>query len=228
MKIEIRVARVVRYIGSSTSATSTILPSAGAITYCGPRGPVRTGSRKNTSSQTATSSSTVSGSHSHVEPRAAQAAPSTASAQPGTMNGQPSGASLTAPPHAHCGLRIVDCGFDARPSNPQSAIANPQSSVGRSDGSCALQALASDPSVGLQVPLARLPHHVGGQRRRRRVAVPASLLLQAREVVAQRLLVEARLAAPRLVAVRRPEARRVGREDLVDDEQAPVGGPLPA
>src|SRR2546430_12307434 len=49
MKIEIRVAWVLRYIGSSTTCTSTTLPSAGAITYCSPRGPVRDGSRKKTS-----------------------------------------------------------------------------------------------------------------------------------------------------------------------------------
>src|SRR5437867_3372054 len=97
MKIEIRVARAFKYIGSSTTATSTILPSAGAITNCSPR------------------------------------------------------------------------------------------------------------------------------RRGRGVAGPLPLGLPAREVVAQRLLVEARLAPPWLVAIRRPEARRVGREDLVDHEQPLVG-----
>ena len=32
--------------GSSTSLMSTTLPSAGAMTTCSPRGPVRSGSRK--------------------------------------------------------------------------------------------------------------------------------------------------------------------------------------
>src|SRR5207237_78378 len=79
MKMEILVAGAARYIGSSTTAISTTFPSAGAITNCSPRGPVRTGSRKHTRT------------HSHGEPRATQA-PSSTSAQPGTMKGQPSGA----------------------------------------------------------------------------------------------------------------------------------------
>src|SRR2546422_4423171 len=79
-----------------------------------------------------------------------------------------------------------------------------------------LQVLPRDQSVRFQVPPSGRLDDLRRQRRRRRVAVPLPLLLQAREVVAQRLLVEARLAPPWLVAVRRPEARRVGREDLVD------------
>src|SRR5881628_1212354 len=63
MKIEIRVAWVLRYIGSSTTCTSTILPSAGAITYCSPRGPERDGSRKKTRSHTASRNRTTSGTH---------------------------------------------------------------------------------------------------------------------------------------------------------------------
>jgi len=31
---------------------------------------------------------------------------------------------------SNCGLRIVDCGFDDRASNPQSEIRNPQSGGG--------------------------------------------------------------------------------------------------
>src|SRR2546429_7352539 len=85
-----------------------------------------------------------------------------------------------------------------------------------------LQGLPSDQSVRLPIPLARRLHYLRGQRRRRCVAVPLPLPLQTRQVIAQRLLVEARLRASRLVAVRPPEARRVGREDLVD-HQAPSG-----
>src|SRR5438445_10004024 len=97
MKIAIPVAWVLRYIGSSTICTSTTLPSAGAITYCSPRGPERDGSRKKTSSHTASRNRTTSGTHTQGDPRATQA-PSTTSAHPGRMNGQPSGASLTASP----------------------------------------------------------------------------------------------------------------------------------
>src|SRR2546425_13319916 len=87
-----------------------------------------------------------------------------------------------------------------------------------------LQVLPRDQSVRFQVPPSGRLDDLRRQRRRRRVAVPLPLLLQAREVVAQRLLVEARLAPPWLVAVHRPEARRVGREDLVLHDQPPVGG----
>src|SRR2546430_9838387 len=72
MKIEIRVAWVLRYIGSSTTCTSTTSPSAGAITYCSPRGPVRDGSRKKTSSHTASRNRTTSGTHTQGDPRATQ------------------------------------------------------------------------------------------------------------------------------------------------------------
>src|SRR5213596_570316 len=106
MKIEIRVARAFKYIGSSTTATSTILPSAGAITNCSPRGPVRTGSRKNTSSQTASRTSAVSGPHTQGDPGATQAA-STTSAQAGRVKGQASGATLTAAPPPQ--VRNVEC-----------------------------------------------------------------------------------------------------------------------
>src|SRR5438046_10766491 len=94
MKLEIRVAWVLRYIGSSTTCTSTTLPSAGAITYCSPRGPERDGSRKKTSSHTASRNRTTSGTHTQGDPRATQA-PSTTSTHPGRMKGQPSGANLT-------------------------------------------------------------------------------------------------------------------------------------
>src|SRR5437764_5551705 len=187
MKIETRVALVFRYIGSSTSRTSTTLPSAGAITYCSPRGPVRTGSRKNTSSQMAMRNRAPSGIHTQADPRATQA-PSSTSAHPGRMKGQPSGATLTTPPRTNCGLAIADCGLEARTSTPQSAIRNPQST------SSDLQPLPSNQLIGLQVPLARRLHHFRWQRRRRRVAVPFALLLQPGKVVPQWLVVIDRLA----------------------------------
>src|SRR5947209_13573339 len=56
-----------------------------------------------------------------------------------------------------------------------------------------LQGLPSDQSVRLPIPLARRLHYLRGQRRRRCVAVPLPLPLQTRQVIAQRLLVEARL-----------------------------------
>src|SRR3989449_1459605 len=83
-----------------------------------------------------------------------------------------------------------------------------------------LQVLPCDQSVRLEVPLARRPDHLRRQRRGRRVAVPLAFLLQAGEIIAQRLLVEARLALAGPVAVRRPEPRGVGREDLVDHERS--------
>src|SRR6185437_4862670 len=56
-----------------------------------------------------------------------------------------------------------------------------------------------------------------------RVTVPLALLLEPGEVVAQRLLVEARLAPAGRVPVGGPEAGGVGRQHLVDHEQATVG-----
>src|SRR2546430_11300893 len=221
MKIEMRVARVFKYMGSSTTRTSTILPSAGAITYSSPRGPARIGSRKKTRSQTAIRNRTPSGTHTHGDPRATHA-PSTTSAQPGRMKGQPSGASLTATPHTNCGLAIADCGLEARTSNPQSALRNPQWLAERTRGSRVPQTPAGDPEVRLEITLARRPHYLRRQGRRRRDAVPLALLFQAREVVTQRLLVEARLALAGLIAVRGPEARRVGGEDLVDDQEPAI------
>src|SRR3989442_7358314 len=86
-----------------------------------------------------------------------------------------------------------------------------------------LQVLPCDQAVRFQVPPTGRLDHLRGQRRRRCVAVPFPLLLQAREIVAQWVLVEARLALPGLITVGRPEAGRVGREDLVDHGQPVVG-----
>src|SRR5205814_7602701 len=89
----------------------------------------------------------------------------------------------------------------------------PHASLGR-------KGVARDQAVRLEIARARRLHDLRWQQRRRRVAVPLPLLLQPRQVIAQWLLVEARLRASRLVAVRRPEARRVGCEDLVDHERS--------
>src|SRR5207249_5496072 len=86
-----------------------------------------------------------------------------------------------------------------------------------------LQTPAGKAEVGLEVPLARCLHDPPRKGRRRGGAVPLADLLQTREVIAQRLLVEARLAPAGRVPVGRPEARRVGRQYLVDHEQATVG-----
>src|SRR5712692_6738594 len=193
MKIEIRVAWVLRYIGSSTTCTSTILPSAGAITYRSPRGPVRDGSRKKATSHTASSSSGTSTTHMPRPHAATPQAPSAASAQPARMNGHPSGATLTA----------------------TTAFRTPHSAMAPS--SC-IQRATRKPPVCLHVPLARRLHHFPRERRRRGIPVPLALLLQTREIVAQRLLVEARLAPAGRVPVGGPEPRGVGRENLVDHE----------
>src|SRR5713226_2945939 len=204
MKIEIRVAWVLRYIGSSTTCTSTILPSAGAITYCSPRGPVRDGSRKKTSSHTATRSRGISSAHRPRPQVATPHAPSATSAQPVMMNGQPSGASLTG--ERQRGRRNAEGGTaaqgrsrdDTAPYVPRSTFRVPRSSR-------SLQDLPGDPPICFQVPLARRMHDLTWQGWRRCVAVPLALLLQTRELIAQRLLVEARLAPAGRVPVGGPE-----------------------
>src|SRR5213596_3716385 len=86
-----------------------------------------------------------------------------------------------------------------------------------------LQLGSRNAAIRIPVALARRLHHLVRQRRRRRLSIPLSLLLQARQVVAQRLLVEAWLALARLIAVGRPKPRGIGSEDLVDDDQVAVG-----
>ncbi len=78
--------------------------------------------------------------------------------------------------------------------------------------------LAGDPLVRLLVARPRALHDLVGQRRRGRRLVPA----RPGRPVAHELLVEARLAAARLVAVGRPEARRVGGEHLVAEHDRAV------
>src|SRR5690606_18896523 len=60
------------------------------------------------------------------------------------------------------------------------------------------------------------------QGRRRCLLVPLALLDQLVQVVADRLLVERRLSAARLVALAGPEARAVRRQHFVDDDELTV------
>src|SRR2546427_4978616 len=222
MKIEIRVAWVLRYIGSSTTRTSTILPSAGAITYRSPRGPVRDGSRKKATNHTASNSSGTSSTHMARPHTATPHAPTATSPHPKRIKGHPSGAILITTPHrvrsAECGMRNGNGRSVAeRPRHGYPAFRTPHSAFVPSSN---IQSATRNPLVRLCVPLARRLHHLPRQRRRRGVPVPLAVLLQAREVVPQRLLVEARLAPAGRIPVGRPEPRRVGREKLVDHEQA--------
>src|SRR3954470_23104323 len=79
--------------------------------------------------------------------------------------------------------------------------------------------LAGEPLVRGHVALARLRHHVVGDRRRGRRLVPAG----AGRPVAHVLLIEARLPAPDRVLVGRPEARRVGGAHLVAEHELAIG-----
>src|SRR5437764_889320 len=76
--------------------------------------------------------------------------------------------------------------------------------------------LARDSLVRLAVERAGALYHVVGQRGRGGRLVPPG----ARRPIAHVLLVERRLRAARRVAVGRPEARRVGREHLVANDDA--------
>src|SRR5437016_14393918 len=86
-----------------------------------------------------------------------------------------------------------------------------------------LQLCSGDASVSVAIALAGRVHDFCRQRRGGSLAIPLPLFLQIGQVIAQRLFVEARLAAAYLIAVGRPEARGVRRQDLVDDEQLTVG-----
>src|ERR1035437_4816556 len=78
---------------------------------------------------------------------------------------------------------------------------------------------AGEAAIRFDVLLARLFDDVRRQRRDGGLFVPADPL----EVVAHELLVEAGLRAARLVAVDGPEAGRVGRQRLVDQDHALLG-----
>src|SRR2546427_33114 len=126
MKIESRVAGAPRYIGSSTRATATTLPSAGAITNRSPRGPERTGSRKNAVSHRARSSSTTSTTHTQRPPPAPTPhAPIATRAHPGRMKGQPSGAIRISAPQER-----VPSGGGTHPGSARSWPARPRAGAG--------------------------------------------------------------------------------------------------
>src|SRR5437016_1938643 len=78
------------------------------------------------------------------------------------------------------------------------------------------------PPKSLQVALAGGVDDAGRQRRGRGVAVPAAGAALGVEIVAQRLLVEARLRLAGLVDVHCPESRTVGGHHLVDQDDAAV------
>src|SRR5260221_1198705 len=69
MKIETRRVGPPMNAGSSTSLMSTILPSAGAMTSCALRSPVRSGARKKYATHSATTVSSTASSHSGHERR---------------------------------------------------------------------------------------------------------------------------------------------------------------
>src|SRR5204862_1763424 len=71
------------------------------------------------------------------------------------------------------------------------------------------------------IPSAGRLDHCGGQRRRRRFAIPSARAALTLEVVAQGLLVEARLRPAGRVALGRPEARAVGCQHFVDEPNRP-------
>src|SRR4051812_28846128 len=92
--------------------------------------------------------------------------------------------------------------------------------------SCKLRGVelsSGDASKRIQVAGAGRQDDGRGQARRRGFPIPLAPLAFAIEIVAQRLLVEAWLAAAWLVRVRRPETRAVGRQHLVDEQDASGG-----
>src|SRR5581483_2074260 len=80
--------------------------------------------------------------------------------------------------------------------------------------------MAGDAAECVEVPLARRPNNVRRQRWRRRLAVPSARAPLQVEIVAQRLLVEARLHATQLIVLNGPEAQTVGSQDFVDQRDA--------
>src|SRR5919106_3620109 len=81
-----------------------------------------------------------------------------------------------------------------------------------------VEGLPGDPLVRLHVSRGGALDDLGGQRRCRWVPVPSRPI----EPVPDELLVERGLIAARRVSVGRPEARGVGRADLIDHDQLPV------
>src|SRR5260221_55573 len=97
MKIETRRVGPPMNAGSSTSLMSTILPSAGAMTSCALRSPVRSGSRKKYATHSATTVSSTASSHSGHERRFSASAYVPAAIRAAmAMKTSPSRAKLTA------------------------------------------------------------------------------------------------------------------------------------
>src|SRR5713226_2181514 len=84
---------------------------------------------------------------------------------------------------------------------------------------------AGDTPIGLQITLAGGVHDAGWQWRRRGFAVPAAGAAFRVEVIAQRLLVEARLRLAGPVGVGGPEPRTVGGHHLVDQDNSSIAVP---
>src|SRR5262245_56018051 len=82
--------------------------------------------------------------------------------------------------------------------------------------------LPRDPPVGLQITLAGGVDDMCGQKWRRGVAIPAAGAALGVEIVAQRLLVKTRLRPAGLVGIDGPEARRIRRHHLVDQDDLSV------
>src|SRR5260370_24267973 len=84
---------------------------------------------------------------------------------------------------------------------------------------------ASNPAIGIEITLAGGVDDFGGQGWRRGVAVPAAGAALRVEIVAQRLLVEARLRLAGLVDIHRPEPRAVRGHHLFDHDDPSVAIP---
>src|SRR3954466_10339753 len=78
-----------------------------------------------------------------------------------------------------------------------------------------------DSLEGIEISITRRVDHPGGEWGRRRLTIPPARATLAIEIVAERLLVEARLRPARRVDVGGPEARAVGCEHFVDQADHP-------
>src|SRR5258708_13359231 len=89
--------------------------------------------------------------------------------------------------------------------------------------------IAGDAAVGLEITLAGGVHHARRQRRRGRLAVPAAAAAFGVKIIAQRLLVEARLRPAGPIGIRGPEPRTVrGHHLVVPDYSSIPLSPRPA
>src|SRR5262249_22723306 len=86
-----------------------------------------------------------------------------------------------------------------------------------------LQLASGDPAIGVKIAFAGGLNHAWRQRRRRGLAVPAPGSPLCVEIIAQRLLIKARLRPARAVGIRRPEAGAIGSHHLMNQNDAPFG-----